>query len=546
MKYKLKLLFFFLLLPAIAVAQEELKSDVEDYYDFLSLSGTVERPYLNFRTLSDSDWKINENTDHVWKGVNLAGRHPITKKMAYKVYGPTFFLSANTTVPYGQNDGALWQGRGVNLNLISGARFEAYGLELTLKPQLSFSQNAAFKIMRQNVYDSQYGYIWGYGKNSGVDAPQRFGDKPFFTYDWGDTEVRYSYKTFTVGFGTQHIWLGPANMNPILHSNNAPSYPKFDIGIRKQPIIIPKINYWLGDIEARMWAGRLSESKYFDNDKSNDHSMILGASFAYTPFFLPGLNLFANRIILTKWEMSNLKYIGAFFFIPINGHVKVNTEEDQKYSIGFSWRFPKVGLEIYGEVGKDDYSANFFVNPFHATAYLLGLKKTIDVKPEWKLYGELTAEITLMEMTQDFQFQWPYNFYFHHLLVHGYTNRGQWLGAGIGTGGNSQYIDFTLYYPKGKTKISFLRHSVDSNFIYKNALSKGSTFDEKFMYKNFASFKVLYSLAIATQYFITNFCAIDGEIAYNIIHNPYYQPKSYPVSEKLHNGYFKIGCKFYF
>lgn len=295
--------------------------------------------------------------------------------MAYKVYGPAFFLSANTAVPYGQNDGALWQGRGVNLNLISGARFEAYGLELTLKPQLSFSQNAAFKIMEQNVYDSPYGYIWGYSKNNGVDAPQRFGNKPFFTYDWGDTEVRYSYKTFTVGFGTQHIWLGPANINPILHSNNAPSYPKFDIGIRRQPIVIPKINYWLGDIEARMWVGRLSESKYFDNDKSNDHSMILGASFAYTPFFIPGLNLFANRVILTAWEMSNLKYIGAFFFIPINGRVKVNAKEDQKFSVGFSWLFPKAGLEIYGEVGKDDYSANFFVNPFHATAYLLGLEK---------------------------------------------------------------------------------------------------------------------------------------------------------------------------
>ena len=91
MKYKLKLLFFFLLLPAIAVAQEELKSDVEDYYDFLSLSGTVERPYLNFRTLSDSDWKVNENTNHVWKGINLAGRHPITKKNGIQGVRANFF-----------------------------------------------------------------------------------------------------------------------------------------------------------------------------------------------------------------------------------------------------------------------------------------------------------------------------------------------------------------------------------------------------------------------------------------------------------------------
>ena len=40
--------------------QETLKSIEEEYYDFLSLQGITERPYLNYRTLSDSEWNIKE------------------------------------------------------------------------------------------------------------------------------------------------------------------------------------------------------------------------------------------------------------------------------------------------------------------------------------------------------------------------------------------------------------------------------------------------------------------------------------------------------
>ena len=52
-------------------AQEALKSTEEEYYDFLSLQGLVERPTLGYRTLSDSVWEIPENTEHVWQHNNL-------------------------------------------------------------------------------------------------------------------------------------------------------------------------------------------------------------------------------------------------------------------------------------------------------------------------------------------------------------------------------------------------------------------------------------------------------------------------------------------
>jgi hypothetical protein len=507
-------IFLFCVFSAAIPAEDALKSIEEGYYDFLSLQGIIERPTLNYRTLSDTIWQIPDGTPHLWEGINLGTQYTLAKNVSLRIYGPNLFMSVNTSLPYGQNDGALWQGRGFNTSLTTGIRLKAYGVEATLKPQLSFSQNAPFDLMPSN-YDSPYGYIWGYaGSNKGADAPQRFGDKPFFTYDWGDTEIRYAWRSLTIGFGTQSIWLGPAKLNPILHSNNAPSYPKLDLGIRRQPITIPKLNWYLGDIEFRIWTGYLSESDYFDNDPLNNHNMLHGLSFAYAPSFLPGLTLFINRTCLIDWKWENIKYI-----IPVSS----NTEEDQKASFGFSWLLPKAGFELYGELGVDDYG-NKITRPFHSMVYLFGFNKSVKLfRPD--IMGEIIFEWSSLEMSQDFQFQWPYTFYFHHLITQGYTNRGQWLGSGYGTGGNSQYLGFKVYYPRGYGLLSLYRVNPDNSYVYKDTIgtvnvpaADGGTAD------GFFSFYTILTAGLQFVYYPLSNLGVSGGFDYHYIANPHYDP----------------------
>ena len=530
MKYKLKLLFFFLLLPALAVAQEELKSEVEEYYDFLSLSGAVERPYLNFRTLSDSDWKINENTNHIWQGVNLAGRHPITKKMAYKVYGPKLFMSVNSASPYGVNDKALWQGKGFNLDFDVGARFECYGFEFTLKPELSFSQNMSFAY-KTPAYSGNAAFkdkadTYGYYGIPSIDAPQRFGHKPFFTYDWGDTEVRYSYKTFTVGFGTQHIWLGPAHINPILHSNNAPPYPKFDIGMRKQPVILGKWNG--GYMEFRTWWGMLEESKYFDVDKSNDNNLITGLTFSYSPSFIPGFTVGINRIMLSKWKDKDWKSIFTLL-IPFMKDSAGTDDRDQRASITFDYLFSSIGLDVYLEWGRNDFSpsiAYVMRYPFHTQGYTVGLKKTFRIISQLK--GEILLEHTNVEASADYLTNTtrladskdarsaPTTFYAHHRITQGHTNKGQWLGPGIGTGGNSQYLGIKLFYPKGMGTLFFQRVNPDNDFTwFKDIVDNFETAQE--------SIRTNFSVGINGLYYITKDLWLKGQFVFIKEYNPTYR-----------------------
>jgi len=541
-------------------AQEALKSLEEEYYSFLALRGLAERPALDYRTLSDSVWRIRTDTrtgfeaTHPWQPLNLGTRWEISSILTMRIYGPELYMSVNTAAPYGQNDGALWQGKGFNTSLTGGLRLElgndVYGrLEGTFKPQVSFSQNAGFDYMRaENMIGSNYagkadtyGYYWGV-----VDAPQRFGDSSFWTYDWGDTEIRYSWKTLTFGFGTQAIWLGPSYRNSMLHANNAPAYPKFDIGLRRQRVTLPWLGWYIGDIEARLWIGWVEESDYFDNDDSNNRNMFHGLTFAYAPSFIPGFTLFANRVCLAPWDWASLKYI-----LPSTD----NTNEDQKASFGFSWAFPSIGFELYGELGIDDFVPDGLLgilrNPFHTTVYAAGFKKAVQFSAQKQIYGELVFEFNWMEMTQDYQFMGTWTFYTHGRIKQGYTNRGQWIGSSPGMGGNSQYLGFNVYYPRGKSGIFIERNNPDNTYLYKKAVYDTAS-NHWLKDENLDHNKANFDFGLSSAYYITPSLVISGTFVYNLILNPLYQRTepytaglSHAGSNELkHNFSLQFFCKY--
>ena len=554
--YRICLFLTVTVLTYASFSQEALKSTEEEYYDFLSIQGITIRPSLNYRTLSDSEWNFTEKEEtaggtelsHPWQNNNLGPKRAlwqpqeqsesfylkgIPQGIFVKPYGPEWYNSYNTAAPYCQNDGALWQGKGYNTSLTAGVRLEAYGLELTVKPQLCWQENREFDIMPSNT-DSEYGYFWGYGKNIGCDVPQRFGDSSFWTFDWGDTEIRYTWHTLTVGFGTQSPWLGPAWLNPMLGSNNAASYPKFDIGIRKQRVVIPGLNWNLGEIEGRIWTGYLSESDYFDTDSNNNHNMINGFAVAYSPSFIPGMTLSVNKICLCKWEDRSIKYFNPFY--------DSNELEDQKASFCIDWIFPQVGFEVYGELGIDDYSYRKMPNPFHTAIYTVGAKKTFSIIKKYGIFAELLFEWNNFEMSQDFQLQWKYmGYYSHSLISQGYTQNGQIIGAGSGYFGNSQYLGVKLYYKKGFVNIFAHRNAPDNNYIYNMSVNAGDNFSQ--LSKDYwARFKTHFSVGIDTSYFLTSHFLIDTAFVYT--HTLY---NTYKVGESFISNFdIKVELKYTF
>lgn len=507
-------------------AQEALKSTEEEYYDFLSLTGATERPALNYRTLSDSQWQITDEA-HLWKDNNLGKKRTlyesdstetnwftagIDRSVKLKLYGPEWFNSYNTKAPYGQNDGALWQGKGYNTSLTAGARLEAFGFEATFKPQVSWSQNREFDYM-PGVYGSEYSYFW----KGNIDLVQRYGDSSFWTFDWGDTEIRYSWNNFTVGFGFQSPWLGPAFLNPMLGSNNAGTYPKFDIGLRKTKVYMPYTDWYLGEIEGRAWLGYLTESDYFDNDSTNDHRQLTGFSVAYSPSILPGFTIGANKICINYWKDKSAKYLNPLY--STNGSQTGNRiDEDQKMSLFTTWKFPQVGFEVYGEFGVDDYTGKGFANPFHTAIYTVGAKKELSFFRRFQKFNirpEIIFEWSNFEMSQDFQLQWNYmGYYSHGFIAQGYTQNGQILGAGSGYFGTSQYIALRTYFSKGNITLFLHYNRPDSNYLNNfgvNTSSNDWNNSITHQHEQYGCYKAIRTYGINVQYFITQNFLIGAE-----------------------------------
>ncbi len=561
---KAKKHFFFtilLLTSFLLNAQESLKSIEEDYYDFLSLTGVVERPTLGYRTLSDNVWTFNEietfeeNEDgtftkvrtpgaesakHLWKNNNLGTTYTLWEPAApadnwftrglkqgitARIYGPEWFNSYNSAAPYGQNDGGLWQGRGYNTALTAGLRLEGYGFELTFKPQISWSQNKAFET-NPDVYPDPHSYTFQSGTvYHPIDVVQRYGDTSFWNFDWGDTEARWTWHSLTFGVGTQNPWLGPAYLNPMLGSNNTGGYLKFDAGLRKTDVILPFLGWNLGSIEGRIWVGRLEESDYFTAAYKHEPRMVTGMSASYNPSFIPGLTIGLNRIFMTYWRTENLKYILRLFTTNGgNALASSGNDEDQKFSLFAEWNFPKVGFTIYGELGRDDF-ANERTNPFHTAIYTIGAKQYIPLP--FGLKSELNFEWNNFEMSQDFQFQWAYiGFYGHGFVNQGYTNNGQILGAGFCWGGNSQFIQYKVYYPCGYTSFKFHRYCPNNNSVYSQAVNTSSdAVNGPIFQKWFANFETYYCYGLQTLFFFSNNITINGEVDYIIIYNGNYSEK---------------------
>ncbi|MCI6808727.1 MAG: capsule assembly Wzi family protein [Spirochaetia bacterium] len=483
----------------------------------------IERPTLNYKTSANNIW---DSIDEEHENDTKSFKKIINKdNLKFYMFYPELFNSYNSNLLYGYNDRGLWQGKGYNAYFSSGFYFSYKSLSINFKPQINFSQNKEYEFYPATT-ENKYGY---YVNN--IDLPQRFGNSPYFSFDFADTEIRYNYKTFTIGFGTENPWLGPAQINPMLGSTNAAGYPKIDIGFNKTNLCLPFLDYYLGKVELRIANGCLIESQYYDSIKKNDYRMLNLFSIAYEPSFIPGFSLGINRIFITYWKPENFKYIWRLFTTEhSNALASSGNDEDQKIAIFVDWLLPSAGFEFYGELGIDDFTNDSLANPFHTAIYTVGVKQRIPFFNN--LDGQLLVELNNFEMSQDFQLQWPYiGYYGHGFVKQGYTNDGQILGAGTGQFGNSQFISYKIFYNKGYSSIFFNRYCPNNNYTYNKAVNNSANSDDSELNKNwYANFPTYLVFGTKSGFSINNTFYIEPELCLIYAHNRLYKYNNNEVS----------------
>lgn len=393
------------------------------------------------------------------KVVKRVPKEPTRAVRILQFYTPVVRTTYNNNYPIGQNDGALWQGKGLNSMISAGVYFSHGPVRASFRPNFIYSANKDFPISRWPAPEgiSDFGYEF-----SVIDYPQRFGTDPISKFDFGQSWIRAEYNEFSIGISTANMSLGPAIYNPIMMSNNAPGFPHIFIGTHKP------YQTKIGSFEGKLFWGKLNESDYFDEDDSNNSRMINGLSFIYSPKYIKGLHVGLSKIVVKPG--SDLSF-GDYFLALRRMQYGKPSEIDrlQMFSLFSRWRIPDYGFEFYAEWARNTPPESFrdlLLEPEYSRVYTMGFFKKFSLAPQHWL--TLNFELTQIERPRSIEFRPSQPFYRSSSVIQGYTHEGQMLGAGIGPGSNSQKVHLSYFLPYGMFGVSFNRILHDNTRLYEN------------------------------------------------------------------------------
>lgn len=383
----------------------------------------------------------------------------------------------NSHHPYGWNDGAMIGAKGYQQQLSAGVYVEAGPLSVQLQPEFVMAQNSSFQSFPSAHTDSVWKAYYTFLNHT--DLPERMGDGRYTRLFPGQSSIRLNFRKMSFGLSTENLWWGPGYRNSLIMSNTAPGFLHLTFNSRG-PIKTP-----IGGFEWQIVGGRLKESgvlppdtvRRFENQplyvpKPPGNRYINAATISWQPRWVRGLYLGFARSFY-QYEHSLGKglndYLPVFsFFFKGNSRSEDDFGRDQMLSFYLRWVFDKEAAEIYAEYGRNDHSGNatdFLLEPEHSRAYIIGLRKLFSGLAR-KRDLEFFMEFSNLEGGKSGLVRDIPTWYQHHQIKHGYTNRGQLIGAGIGPGSNSQTVGLTWVKTLNRTGVFFERIARQNDFYY--------------------------------------------------------------------------------
>jgi len=399
---------------------------------------------------------------------------PVSDSISKRFLPATILSSLNTFAPFGWNDGAMIPAAGLQTFVTAGVFLKHKALSLQLKPELVMAENRNFDTYSlTGKLRAPMLVLW-----NSTDIPERMGTSFYSRFHLGQSALRLSSRSLSVGISTENLWWGPGFRNSLLMSNNAPGFLHGTFNTVKP------LKTFAGAFEFQLIGGRLEGSGVKPNPsdyivdntsyiepKLDDWRYISALSVNYQPRFLPGLFLgFSRSFYLYASEMGGGLSDIFPFFIPLekkSNPLEDAKRRDQLASVSARWVFPAAQVEVYGELGWNDYSTSFwdwFISNEHSRASMFGIRKLITRSPG--KYIRLVAENTSLTMTADRIVRNNGPWYRHDFVRHGYTHQGQVIGAGIGPGSNLQTLDIAFVNPQTVTGFAIERYAHNMDYFY--------------------------------------------------------------------------------
>ncbi len=362
------------------------------------------------------------------------------KKVVVKALPITLITQFNSQRPFGWNDGAMIQARG--LQVMGRAGFYA----------------------RFGIVELQAAPEWVYAANTSYDTSINWGSNAGGVYNKffpGQSSLGIRFGAVSMGVSTQNLWWGPGQRSSLLMSNNAPGF--LHVYIRSnRPAKTP-----IGTFEWQLIGARLDSDS--TRPYENFHLKTARESYpstwryqsafviSYQPKWIPGLFVGMTRTLQLYQQdigLSGGNWLKRYVPVLTKAFQKKNepTDDaentDQLASFFFRWVMPKSGWEFYGEWGYNDYKQNvrdYLMDATHSAAYILGVNKLFQSGNSQLLVG---IETLKQSETPSSLLRGAGNWYVHG-GDNGYTHQNQIIGAGVGYG--SDLLSFRLKYQKNQS-----------------------------------------------------------------------------------------------
>jgi len=369
----------------------------------------------------------------------------------------------NSTIPSGENDGALWAGKGFSTSVRGGFWARLGPLHLRVAPEVFWTENASFRLTHNgetgeaSLRDPRF--------PSFIDHPQRFGEVEFARLDPGSSALHLELPLLTMGASGAPQWWGPALHYPLMLGNNAGGFPHAFVQTGSP------LNLWITRLHARVVGGRLDQSPYSPVQEGETRRFVSGAVLIMTPRGLPGLELGVQRMAEMVWPESGLGWreLGRPFssMLSSNDGGQSPDEEHQLAGAFLRWAFPGAGFEVYGEILREELAEDareYLVEPQHRMARVFGFQRVWagEGGSLMALRGEVvSSERHHSERRDQFPGEGidprPLPRYAHGQVRQGHTHRGQLLGSPTAYGGSGWTLGVDRYHRKGRWSLDLQR-----------------------------------------------------------------------------------------
>lgn len=426
--------------------------ELERYLRVLQMAGVVRRHPWTLRPFSapELDALAPPDTGHPW-----ARRYHLKageSGMRFAGVRPTLTVRANTTFPYGSNDGPVWAGRGLTTSAEAGFAARYGPLSLTVAPLAFRAENPSFTLM-PNGQIGPLVYADGFYPG-GIDLPQRFGDEPYTVLDPGQSTLRLDAAGAAIGLSTANEYWGPATEYPILLGNNAAGFPHVFLGTAA-PLDLHVLR-----LHGRFVWGRLSQSEYSFETAAQGLRFGAALLLGFSSRYVPGLEIGVARFAHSGWRPGGPTLTDVLVLLGSQNRANLTAEIDdnQLATAFFRWVLPQAGFEVYGEYGRDDYNLDlrdFAQEPDHIGGYTVGFHKIVGSGAALRV---LRAELQNLQFSVLAQGRGWAPFYTHGSTVRqGHTQQGQLLGSYAGFGGAGALVALDSYHSGGRWTVSWSR-----------------------------------------------------------------------------------------